>query len=95
MAYFCRDCDAYVGCHNNSVIPKGTLANKELRELRIKCHEIIDPIWRYQGIKRKVLYKALSRWWGGEFHIGWLREDDCKYFIKNFDLKSLELQKGR
>ena len=30
-AYLCRSCDAYVGLHPNTLIPLGSLANRELR----------------------------------------------------------------
>ena len=34
MIWFCHNCDAYVGCHNNTERSLGIMANKELRELR-------------------------------------------------------------
>jgi len=40
MIWWCRDCDAYVGCHNNTLEPKGTLANKELRTKRIEAKNL-------------------------------------------------------
>ena len=47
MCYYCQPCGAYVGCHNNTRKPLGTMANKELREWRKKAHAVIDPIWKY------------------------------------------------
>ena len=70
------DCDAYVGAHKGTNIPKGHPANAELRELRMQCHREFDPIWqrRMQSIpphkpegKRKQevrhgLYKELAEY---------------------------------
>ena len=30
MCYYCKDCDAYVGCHDNTKRALGTMANQEL-----------------------------------------------------------------
>lgn len=42
-------CDSYVGVFKNSEVPKGTLANSELRNKRILAHRAFDAIWK-QGI---------------------------------------------
>ncbi len=89
MCYYCKDCDSYVGCHNNTRKPLGTMANKELRDLRIECHSVIDPLWKTGEIGRKELYEKLSNWWGKEFHIGELRENECKRFLGEVNLSKL------
>jgi hypothetical protein len=92
MIYLCKDCDAYVGCHKNTRRELGSMANKELRELRTRVHDIIDPLWIYRRDKkawRTKVYEKLNKWWGGEFHVGWLRENDCKYVIENLERDSL------
>ena len=46
--YVCENypaCDAYVGAHDYTFEPKGSLANAELRELRKQCHEVFDELW--------------------------------------------------
>ena len=58
--YYCEPCNAYVGCHKNSRKPLGTLANKELRELRIRTHEIFDPLWKSGKMTRSEAYKMLE-----------------------------------
>lgn len=45
-------CNSYVGVHAGTRLPKGTLANRELRQKRIQAHRIFDEIWR-QGILTK------------------------------------------
>lgn len=44
-AYVCSHypaCNSYVGVHKGTTMPKGTLANKELRQKRIRAHRIFD-----------------------------------------------------
>lgn len=49
----CEPCDAYCGCHApnpkygfDGTQPLGTLANKELRRIRLKTHAAFDPMWK-------------------------------------------------
>lgn len=42
----CRACDAYVGCHPDGT-PKGSLANKPLRQARRAAHDAFDPLWLF------------------------------------------------
>ena len=96
MMYICESCGASVGCHKNTRRPLGTLANKELRGLRHKCHDKIDPYWMAHNISRDNLYKLLSEWYGSEFHIGQLREDGCKRVLEELDvLKLLKDKNGK
>ena len=55
QVYVCShypSCNSYVGVHPGTKIPKGTLANRELRQKRIQAHRIFDQIWQ-QGILSK------------------------------------------
>ncbi len=61
MCYYCKDCDAYVGCHNNTREPLGTMANKELQQWRIKVHNKIDPIWRSGRMLRHEVYNHITQ----------------------------------
>ena len=70
MCYYCKDCDAYVGCHKNTRIPLGTMANHELREWRKKTHKVIDPLWKHNGMKRPEVYLMLDKHFGRQIHIG-------------------------
>jgi len=80
MCYYCKDCNAYVGCHNNTKQPLGTMANKELRDLRIKAHSLFDQIWKEGKMKRKEAYKFLEKNTGIK-HISWTSEEQCKKVI--------------
>lgn len=70
MCYYCKDCDAYVGCHQNTKTPLGTMANAELRKWRKKVHAVIDPLWQSRTMTRKEVYTMLFRRFGEEVHVG-------------------------
>lgn len=81
MCYFCKACDSYVGCHNNTQTPLGTMANKELRQWRVKAHAHIDPLWRSGRMKRSAVYKLLKDKLGKPIHIGSADIDLCKEIL--------------
>lgn len=65
--YLCTKCGAYVGTHEPR--PKealGILANKEMRDKKMKCHEIFDSMWKSEKTgkarhtKRVELYRKLA-----------------------------------
>lgn len=42
--YVCRPCDARVGVHEGTWIPKGSPANAALRRARMAAHAVFDPM---------------------------------------------------
>jgi len=84
MCWYCKDCDSYVGCHNNTKKPLGTMANKELRGWRIKAHAVIDPLWRNGEMKRHEVYKMLADEFGRVIHIGESNIRTCKEILIKF-----------
>lgn len=89
MCYYCKDCDAYVGCHQNSERPLGTMANAELREWRKKAHSVLDPVWqsRSHGNKsRKHIYRILGEYFDREIHIAESDIEQCQEIIKTVNL---------
>ena len=56
------NCDARVSCHPKTIIPLGTLANKELRKWRSLAHRKFDPLWQC-GVfsNRQAAYKWLAK----------------------------------
>ena len=56
------NCDAKVGCHPQTIIALGTLANKELRKWRSLVHRKFDPLWQ-SGVfpNRQAAYKWLAK----------------------------------
>jgi len=85
MIWICRPCGAYVGCHKNSKdhAPKGSLANAELRPLRIAAHAAFDPLWKSGDMKRKEAYAWLKAALDVDFpiHIGESDVDMCHRII--------------
>lgn len=86
--YVCQHyptCDAYVSVHHDTLLPRGTLANGELRQKRIETHRIFDLIWK-QGILTK---KNAYRWIRDKFaltesqaHIGCFSMYMCDRLIE-------------
>ncbi len=82
MCYWCKECDAYVGCHQNSQQPLGTMANKHLRTLRRKAHAHVDPLWKDGHMTRKEMYASLKKIFGYEVHIGASGIELCQAILK-------------
>lgn len=60
MAYWCRDCDAYVGCHKGTDKPLGRLANAELRKWKMRAHAAFDLLWKGRFMRRWQAYAWLA-----------------------------------
>lgn len=80
-------CDAFVGCHKDSGMPKGTLANKSLREARKRAHAAFDPLWlgEARAMRRSDAYRWLSEATGlpaDSCHIGMMGEAECQLVMK-------------
>jgi hypothetical protein len=80
--YYCVNCHAYVGTHKDEPQKAlGILADHEMRELKIKCHELFDKRWKESENKskaRKEQYVWLSERMGiplKECHFGWFDKD--------------------
>lgn len=82
MIYLCRKCGAYVGCHNNTRTPLGTMANSELRDWRVGAHNAIDPLWRKGYLTRREVYSILADHFGREIHIAESDIEMCQQIIK-------------
>lgn len=82
MCYFCKPCDAYVGTHNNTEVPLGTMANKELRQLRRKAHHFFDKLWKNGKMSRSEAYEKLARTFKKETHIGESDIETCNLIIR-------------
>lgn len=85
--WHCHGCDAYVGTHKGTKTPLGTLANKELRDLRIKAHAIVDSFWKSRIFSRTSVYKHLGEFMklkSDKTHIGMFDEIQCEKVIADF-----------
>ena len=83
MAWLCRDCDAYVGCVNNSRKPLGFLANAATRRWRQLAHAMLDPVWKKKCLTREQTYDYISRKLGApsHIHIGKADIETCKKVV--------------
>ena len=85
--YVCSNyprCDSYVGVHAGTKNPKGTLANSELRNKRIKTHKIFDSVWKSKLMTKKEAYRWRSYKMGLPFemcHIAKFSEYRCDELI--------------
>lgn len=83
LKWSCEPCEAYVGCHEGTSKPLGTLADKELRKWRIKAHKALDKKWRNRR-QRKRIYKKLAKHLElskRDCHIGLFDVETCKKVI--------------
>lgn len=78
-------CDSYVGVHQGTSLPKGSLANRTLRKKRIQAHQIFDQLWRQGIFSRQEAY----RWIADRFclqtrqaHIGNFSDYMCDQLIQ-------------
>lgn len=88
MMYYCTKCKAYVGTHKPR--PKealGLLANKEMRDMKCKCHELFDKKWKNEPTSKKRFkarrnaYRELAKKLNidlGECHFGYFDLDTLK-----------------
>lgn len=84
----CVKCDAYVGCHEGTLNPYGTLANFETRKIRSVAHAAFDPLWTKGASKifksRRKAYAWLAhelKLKVGACHIGSFDSNRCKDVI--------------
>lgn len=97
FAYKCerKECDSYVGLHPKTDIPKGTLANKEMRAARKAAHAVFDPLWQKQGMDRDAAYRWMAEKMGiqeiNHAHVAWFDVEQCNKLIEicNTHLKGI------
>lgn len=78
-------CDARVGVHKGTTIPKGPMATRPVREARMAAHAAFDPLWKSRHMKRAQAYVWLARALGkpgNEVHIGNFGIEDCRRVVE-------------
>src|SRR5690625_1533178 len=88
--YVCRPCDARVGTHKRSKTPLGTMANAQLRDLRMQCHKHFDRKWKSGNMSRSKAYVWLQDAMNltqKQAHIGMFNESQCKELLKILNVK--------
>lgn len=85
--YLCDSCGAYVGVHDTkNKLPLGRFATKELRNLKMRCHNKLDVYWKALGFRRVDCYGYMANKLGlhlRETHFGWF---DKEYLEKSIDI---------
>lgn len=85
IMYRCPKCLAYVGSHDKTRMPLGTVARAPLRKLRKQCHEAFDRIWKREGLSRSDAYAWLADSMGipaAACHIAMFDEEQCRLAIE-------------
>lgn len=79
--YLCDGCGAYVGIHEGTDLPIGTLANEDLRRARRDNKKHFNSVMDRFGMGRREAYQ----WLAGEMeipvpecHWGWFEVGDCQ-----------------
>lgn len=88
FCYYCSNCGAYVGTHiNRPDVALGILANAQMRNLKMKCHNLFDSKWNNQQ-QRNAEYKKLAQ----KLNINY---QDCHFGYFDLDMlnKALEVLK--
>lgn len=78
------ECDSYVGVHRGTLLPKGSLANGDLRHKRIEAHRYFDAIWKNGILTKKNAYRWLQDIFclsGEQAHIGQFSDYMCSCVI--------------
>jgi hypothetical protein len=86
--WFCKPCEAYVGCHGESDKPLGRLAKADLRSAKILAHASFDRLWR-GDLPRFSSRSAAYAWLGmklgkskDECHIGMFDLATCNTVVR-------------
>ena len=85
MCYYCSPCGTYVGCHQNTRKPLGTMADNYTIKLRRNAHHNFDKIWKSGKVSRKEAYRLLKEKFGIE-HFGEQSAETLKDIINKIDL---------
>lgn len=95
--YLCDNCGGSVGVHDiKNKIPLGRFANKELKQLKMVCHQKFDPLWKNTKFNRTDCYGYLANELGlmlRETHFGWFDKEYLEKalnVLENTTLKDIE-----
>ena len=53
-------CDSYVGAHQKTKLPMGSLADRDLRHKRIEAHKAFDWMWKSGLMTKAQAYKWMQ-----------------------------------
>ena len=78
-------CDAYVAAHKDTLLPMGTLADRNLRRKRMEAHSVLNRLMVSGLMTRKQAYRWLQTQLGlpeSEAHIAKFSELRCQKVIE-------------
>ena len=81
-------CDSYVGAHEGTLLPMGTLADGDLRNKRIMAHRAFNRLWESGTMKKWQAYKWMQAKFGlrsDQAHIAMFSEYMCDQLIAECD----------
>lgn len=84
--YYCTQCGAYVGTHKpRPEEALGILGNKEMRDMKMRCHALFDTKWKNEPTSRKrhIARKNAYQWLADKLGIS---VDDCHFGYFNMDM---------
>lgn len=93
--YYCTNCGAYVGTHKPRLKEAlGILGNAEMREMKMKCHELFDRQWKNektQAKKANCKEESVCRFGGQAVSV-----DECHFGYFDMDMlnKAYGILKG-
>lgn len=92
LMYICPNfpsCDSYVGVHKGTKTPLGVMANREHRELKKRCHDLFDRLWKSKKRSRGNAYLILQKMMNlppEAAHIGMFTLEQCRELIAKLEL---------
>ena len=90
--FWCEPCDAYVGTHNRTNEPFGTLADAYLRKLRSLTHATFDRLWKEEGYDHIEAYLMLAQGMNIPFescHIAMFNNAQCRRAVDLVNSKEI------
>ena len=86
--YLCTKCNAYVGTHEpRPTEALGLLANKEMRDMKMKCHELFDDKWKHERTS-KARHRARQQAYKDLAEALNISLDDCHFGYFDMDMLS-------
>ena len=88
LLYVCRNypaCQSYVRASAGSKVPRGPLANGELRHMRILAHRTFDQLWQSGAMPRDAAYRWMADYFCiplSKAHIGQFDAYRCRELIQ-------------
>lgn len=84
--YYCTRCGAFVGTHKpRPTEALGILSTKEMRQMKMACHNLFDKKWKNEPTSRKrhIARSKAYKWLAGQLNIS---VNDCHFGFFDMDM---------